>query len=162
VSEYDLVTIRDAQERKSKEYKQRFEHRRVVKVSNLEAHRCLANASRCQSFLKRTHNPRKTQADAIDSRVPWRSHETPLPPAAGARAPPTALLKIDSFAWCNVLNVCFHACLCGPKCVFRCFDRPSWPSGLFIALSRAVSGVIGIMSFIEGKNNVIRKAEGVK
>lgn len=39
------------------------------------------------------------------------------------------------------------------------FDRPSWTTSLFIALACVVSGVAGIMSFIEGKR--IKKMGGV-
>jgi hypothetical protein len=39
------------------------------------------------------------------------------------------------------------------------FDRPSWSTGLFIALACIISGVGGIMSFNEGKK--IKRVEGV-
>jgi hypothetical protein len=39
------------------------------------------------------------------------------------------------------------------------FDRPSWSTGLFIGLSCIVSGVGGIMSFIEARK--IKNIEGV-
>jgi hypothetical protein len=40
------------------------------------------------------------------------------------------------------------------------FDRPSWSTGVFIGLACVVSGVAGIMSFMEGKK--IKKIEGVQ
>lgn len=40
------------------------------------------------------------------------------------------------------------------------FDRPSWSTGLFIALACIVSGVGGIMSFLEGRK--IKQIEGVQ
>lgn len=40
------------------------------------------------------------------------------------------------------------------------FDRPSWSTGLFIALACIVSGIGGILSFTEGRK--IKKIEGVQ
>lgn len=99
------------------------------------------------------------KADALDPRVPWKVIKTPPPPTTGIRAPPTALWKIDFFVWANVWNTFFQACLCGFMWGMSRFDRPSWSTGLFIALACIVSGVAGIMSFLEGKK--IKKIEGV-
>jgi hypothetical protein len=100
------------------------------------------------------------QADELDSRVPWKLYETPPPPITSVRAPPTALWKIDFFVWCNVWNTLFQACLCGFMWGMSRFDRPSWSTGLFIALACVVSGVAGIMTFFEGKK--IKRIEGVQ
>lgn len=100
------------------------------------------------------------RAGALDPRIPWKTYKTPAPPLTGVRAPPTALWKIDFFVWCNVANTFLQGCLCGVMWGFSRFDRPSWSTGLFIALACVVSGVAGIMSFLEGKK--IKRIEGVQ
>jgi hypothetical protein len=100
------------------------------------------------------------QNNALDPRVPWKLTKTPPKPLTGVRAPPTALWKIDFFVWCNVWNTLFQVCLCGFMWGMSRFDRPSWSTGLFIGLSCVVSGVGGIMSFLEGKK--IKRIEGVQ
>jgi hypothetical protein len=100
------------------------------------------------------------KANALDPRVPWRLYKTPSPPITGVRAPPTAFWKIDLFVWCNVFNTFFQVCLCGFMWGMNRFDRPSWSTGLFIALACIVSGVGGIMSFLEGRK--IKQIEGVQ
>jgi len=100
------------------------------------------------------------QADALDPRYPWKLEKTPPQPLTGVRAPPTALWKIDFFVWCNVWNTLFQVCLCGFMWGMSRFDRPSWSTGLFIGLSCVVSGVGGIVSFVEGKK--IKRIEGVQ
>jgi hypothetical protein len=100
------------------------------------------------------------KADALDPRVPWRLYKTPSSPLTGVRAPPTALWKIDLFVWCNVFNTVFQGFLCFFMWGMNRFDRPSWSTGLFIALACIVSGVGGIMSFIEGRK--IKRIEGVQ
>jgi hypothetical protein len=106
-----------------------------------------------------SHLP-SVQANALDPRYPWKLEKTPPEPLTGVRAPPTALWKIDFFVWCNVWNTLFQVCLCGFMWGMSRFDRPSWSTGLFIALSCIVSGVGGIMSFVEAKK--IKKIEGVR
>jgi hypothetical protein len=59
-----------------------------------------------------------------------------------------------------VWNTLFQVCLCGFMWGMSRLDRPSWSTGLFIALSCIVSGVGGIMSFLEGKK--IKRIEGVQ
>jgi len=39
------------------------------------------------------------------------------------------------------------------------YSRPSWSTGLFIALACGVAGVGGVVSFIEGKR--VKRVEGV-
>ena len=100
------------------------------------------------------------QANALDPRMPWKLSKNPPKPLTGLRAPPTALWKIDFFVWCNVWNTLFQVCLCGFMWGMSRFDRPSWSTGLFIGLSCIVSGVGGIVSFVEAKK--IKKIEGVQ
>jgi hypothetical protein len=100
------------------------------------------------------------KAGALDPRVPWKVYKTPSPPVTGVRAPPTALWKIDVFVWCNVFNTFFQACLCEFMWGMDRFDRPSWSTGLFIAMACVVSGVGGILSFTEGRK--IKRIEGMQ
>jgi len=100
------------------------------------------------------------KSGALDPRVPWKLYKTPPSPVTGVRAPPTVIWKVDLFVWCNVANTLFQGCLCGVMWGMSRFNRPSWATGLFIALACVVSGVAGIMSFIEGKK--IKKIEGVR
>jgi hypothetical protein len=100
------------------------------------------------------------QANALDPRLPWKLSKTPPKPLTGVRAPPTALWKIDFFVWCNVWNTFLQGVLCGFMWGMNRFNRPSWSTGLFIGLSCIVSGVGGIMSFVEAKK--IKKIEGVR
>ena len=100
------------------------------------------------------------KSGALDPRVPWKLYKTPPRPVTGVRTPPTAIWKVDLFVWCNVANTLFQGCLCGVMWGMSRFNRPSWATGLFIALACVVSGVAGIMSFIEGKK--IKKIEGVR
>ena len=112
------------------------------------------------SFTKYEANLPSVRDNALDPRVPWKLKKTPPKPLTGVRATPTALWKIDFFVWCNVWNTLFQVCLCGFMWGMSRFDRPSWSTGLFIALSCVVSGVGGIMTFLEGKR--IKKIEGVQ
>ena len=85
-----------------------------------------------------------------DWALPLPVTKAPDPPLTGVRAPPTAGWKIDFVIWCNVWNTFLQACLCGFMWGMNRYDRPSWSTGLFIALACIVAGVGGIMMFVEG------------
>ncbi|OJJ74822.1 hypothetical protein ASPBRDRAFT_63422, partial [Aspergillus brasiliensis CBS 101740] len=72
-------------------------------------------------------------------------------PLAGAQAPATSPWKIDLVVWCDIWNTIFQACLAGCMWGMNRFDRPSWTTGLFVALACGVSGVSGYMIFRETK-----------
>lgn len=127
---------------------------------SLEEYNELAFPSETLDLTKYEVNLPSIKADALDPRVPWRLYKTPPPPVTGVRAPPTALWKIDVFVWCNIFNTFFQACLCGFMWGMNRFDRPSWSTGLFIALACIVSGIGGILSFTEGRK--IKRIEGVQ
>ncbi|KAM0719658.1 hypothetical protein Q7P37_003789 [Cladosporium fusiforme] len=126
----------------------------------LEEYNAATFPSGTPELTKLEFNLPSVKANALDPRVPWQLYKTPTPPPTGVRAPPTALWKIDLFVWCNVWNTFFQVCLCGFMWGMSRFDRPSWSTGLFIALACIVSGISGIMSFIEGKK--IKQIEGVR
>ncbi|GAB7335012.1 hypothetical protein MBLNU13_g06874t1 [Cladosporium sp. NU13] len=128
---------------------------------SLPQYNALVNPSHNPSWplTKYEANLPSVKEGALDSRVPWMLYKTPAKPVTGERALPTALWKVDLFVWCNVANTLLQGCLCGVMWGMSRFDRPSWATGLFIALACVVSGVAGIVSFLEGKR--IKKIEGI-
>jgi hypothetical protein len=132
----------------------------TLDLMSLEEYNEMAFPLESLDLTKHEVNLPSVKADALDPRVPWRLYKTPPPPVTGVRAPPTALWKIDVFVWCNVFNTFFQGCLCGFMWGMNRFDRPSWSTGLFIALACIVSGIGGILSFTEGRK--IKKIEGVQ
>jgi hypothetical protein len=97
--------------------------------------------------------------DPEDPAVPIPASKIPDPPPTGIRAPPTKSWKMDFVLWCNVWNTFFQIVLCFYMYHYNRIDRPSWATGLFVALGCIVAGVGGIMMWHEGKN--IKKVEGV-
>jgi hypothetical protein len=80
-------------------------------------------------------------------------------PLTGIRAPPTAMWKLDFVIWSMVWNTFLQAVLSGFMWGLNRYDRPSWSTGLFVALACIVAAAGGIMSFIEGKH--VNSIEGV-
>lgn len=97
--------------------------------------------------------------EVVDPRLPIPLSKTPPPPLTGVRAPSTALWKLDFFIWANVWNTFFQACLCGFMWGMDRYTRPSWSTGLFIALACIIAGLGGLVTFIEGKR--VKRVEGV-
>ncbi|KAI9723068.1 MAG: hypothetical protein M1828_004316 [Chrysothrix sp. TS-e1954] len=81
------------------------------------------------------------------------------PPLTGIRASPTHLWKLDFFVWMQVLNTVFQIVLCVYMWGQNRFTRPSWATGLFVALGCIVAGIGGLVQFVEGKR--IKQIEGV-
>ncbi|KAK3047869.1 hypothetical protein LTR09_010694 [Extremus antarcticus] len=112
---------------------------------------------------KSTSSPSSLEAASTTSgdepRLPTPTSKSPLPPPTGIRATPTSLWKLDFFIWMQVWNTFFQCCLCGFMWGMNRYARPSWSTGLFIALAFGVAGIGGWMSFKEGKR--IKKVEGV-
>ncbi|KAJ4347980.1 uncharacterized protein N0V89_009352 [Didymosphaeria variabile] len=94
-----------------------------------------------------------------DPAVPIPVSKIPDPPPTGMRAPPTKGWKMDFVVWMNVWNTFFQVVLCFYMYNYNRYDRPSWATGLFVALGCVVAGVGGIMMHIEGK--AVKKVEGV-
>lgn len=94
-----------------------------------------------------------------ENAIPYPMTKIPDAPLTGIRAPPTAVWKLDFIIWAMVWNTFLQAVLCGFMWHFDRQTRPSWSTGLFIALACIVAGLGGIMSFVEGKR--VKGIEGV-
>lgn len=94
-----------------------------------------------------------------DERVPLPIAKTPPPPLTGVRAPPTRLWLLDFVIWGNVSNTFAQCCLCGFMWGLNRYKRPSWSTGLFIAIGCVVAGAAGIVMFVQGKR--VKRCEGV-
>lgn len=91
--------------------------------------------------------------------LPWPVYKTPDPPPTGKRASPTRHWKMDFVVWCNVANTFLQGCLSGFMWGLNRYDRPSWSTGLFVALACIVAAMGGLCMFLEGK--AVKKIEGV-
>ncbi|KAI4908959.1 hypothetical protein J4E90_008697 [Alternaria incomplexa] len=100
-----------------------------------------------------------TVVDPEDPAVPIPVQMIPDPPPTAIRAPPTKSWKMDFVIWMNVWNTFFQVVLCFYMWHYNRIDRPSWATGLFVALGCGVAGAAGIMMWHEGKN--VKKVEGV-
>ena len=97
--------------------------------------------------------------DPNNPAVPIPTSRLPDPPATGVRAPPTHRWKMDFVVWMNANNTFLQCVLCGFMWHYNRYTRPSWATGLFVALGCMAAGVGGLMMFHEGKN--VKKVEGV-
>jgi len=105
-----------------------------------------------------------SNVDAELANVPQSSLAFPLSktadaPLTGIRAPPTKMWKLDFVIWTMVWNTILQAVLCYFMWGQNRYERPSWSTGLFVALACIVAGAGGIMSYIEGQH--VKKVEGV-
>ncbi|KAL7269883.1 hypothetical protein RUND412_007430 [Rhizina undulata] len=77
----------------------------------------------------------------------------------GKRAPPTKDWKLDTIIWLYCWNTFLQAVLSGFMWGMTRFNRPSWSTGLFVALACIVAGVAGGMVWWETKK--VKSIEGV-
>src|SRR3569833_2087790 len=101
------------------------------------------------------HIPDDVPRDAI----PYPDNKIPTAPLTGRRAPPTKLWKMDFILWMNMWNTFFQCCLCGFMWGMDRYTRPSWSTGLFVALDCIVGAIGGLGMFFEGKT--VKGIEGV-
>ena len=94
----------------------------------------------------------------FDPRIPIPESKAPNAPLTGVRAPDTKVWKLDFFIWCQIWNTIFQCCLCYFMWAMNRIDRPSWSTGLFVALACGVAGIGGLVSFLEGK--AVKRVEG--
>jgi hypothetical protein len=98
-------------------------------------------------------------ANVPESALPYPISKIPNAPLTGIRAPPTKMWKLDFVVWTMVWNTFLQAVLSGFMWGLNRYKRPSWSTGLFVALACIVAAMGGIMSFIEGKH--VKAIEGV-
>jgi hypothetical protein len=67
--------------------------------------------------------------------------------------------KLDFAVWTMVWNTFLQAVLAGFMWGLNRYKRPSWSTGLFVALACIVAACGGIMIFVEGKK--VKSIEGV-
>ena len=91
--------------------------------------------------------------------IPIPPSKAPDAPLTGIRAPATKMWKLDYVIWAYVLNTFLQAVLSGFMWGLNRYDRPSWSTGLFVALACTVAGLGGLMAFLEGKR--IKAVEGI-
>ncbi|KAF4621904.1 hypothetical protein G7Y89_g14439 [Cudoniella acicularis] len=106
--------------------------------------------------------PAEVEADAShvpESSIPFPINKIANAPLTGIRASPTKMWKLDFVIWAMVWNTFLQAVLSGFMWGYNRIERPSWSTGLFVALACIVAGAGGIMSFIEGKR--VKTIEGV-
>ncbi|KAK8149715.1 hypothetical protein G3M48_005796 [Beauveria asiatica] len=101
------------------------------------------------------NRPNKTDSDSI----PYPEDRIPDAPLTGVRARATALWKLDFVIWFMVGNTLLQCVLCGFMWGMNRYDRPSWSTGLFVALGCTVAIIAGLVMFFEGK--AVKGIEGV-
>ena len=94
-----------------------------------------------------------------NSAVPIPASKAPDPPLTGFRANPTQKWKLDFVIWAYVWNTFLQIVLSTFMWHYNRFTRPSWSTGLFVALACIVAGLGGLMCFVEGKK--IKAIEGI-
>lgn len=91
--------------------------------------------------------------------VPYPLKSIPNAPLTGIRANPTPIWKLDYVIWMFIWNTFLQAVLSGIMWGLNRYNRPSWATGLFVALACIVAACGGIMIFMEGKK--VKSVEGV-
>lgn len=93
------------------------------------------------------------------SSLPFPLKSIPDPPLTGCRAPATPIWKLDFVIWMYIWNTFLQAVLSGIMWGLNRYNRPSWATGLFVALACIVAAIGGGMVFLEGKK--VKGIEGV-
>jgi len=91
--------------------------------------------------------------------IPFPPSKAPDIPLTGIRAPATRPWKFDYVIWAYVLNTFLQAVLSGFMWGLNRYNRPSWSTGLFVALACIVAALGGLMCFQEGKR--VKAVEGI-
>lgn len=97
--------------------------------------------------------------ESMASSVPYPTTSIPDAPLTGSRAPPTKLWKLDMMIWAQCWNTIMQALLAGFMWGMNRYDRPSWSTGLWVALAIIFAAVGGLIMFFEGKR--VKGIEGV-
>jgi hypothetical protein len=107
--------------------------------------------------LSPTASPKTVSPE--DPAVPIPLSKMPDAPPTGRHASPTKSWKMDFVLWMNASNTFCQVVLCFYMYHYNRYDRPSWATGLWVALGCVVAGIGGFMMYHEGKR--IKKVEGV-
>lgn len=99
------------------------------------------------------------QRTVAESAVPFPAKRIPEAPLTAVRALPTPIWKMDFMVWMMIWNTLFQCVLSGIMWGMSRHTRPSWSTGLFVALGCIVAALGGIIVFIEGKK--VKSIEGV-
>ncbi|KAM0213366.1 hypothetical protein ACHAQD_009315 [Fusarium lateritium] len=105
------------------------------------------------------HNISSTPELSSSLACPFPEDKIPDAPLTGVRAPSTPTKKLDIVIWLMVWNTFLQCVLSGFMWGLNRYDRPSWSTGLFVALACIVAAIGGIVMFIEGKK--VKGIEGV-
>ncbi|KAI5804448.1 hypothetical protein EDC01DRAFT_627302 [Geopyxis carbonaria] len=94
----------------------------------------------------------------------WYRAPDPLPsaeePITGERAPTTKSWKLDYVIWLYVWNTFFQVILSTFMWHYNRIERPSWSTGLFVALACGVAGMAGGQVWWESRK--VKQIEGEK
>ncbi|RAH84993.1 hypothetical protein BO86DRAFT_386533 [Aspergillus japonicus CBS 114.51] len=83
--------------------------------------------------------------------APATAAATAVTTATGAPRTPTSLWKMDAVVWGNFLNSVFQVCLAVCMWAMDRFHRPSWTTGLFVAVACLVAAGAGVIMWLEKK-----------
>ena len=110
-------------------------------------------------LLPITTGPGNIPADTPACAIPFPETKIPDAPLTGQRAPPTRPWAIVFVVFMNIMNTLLQAVLCGIMWGLNRYDRPSWSTGLFVALGCIAGALGGLGMFWEGKR--VKGIEGV-
>ncbi|EPE07380.1 alpha-l-rhamnosidase c [Ophiostoma piceae UAMH 11346] len=110
-------------------------------------------------LLPITTGPGSIPADTPVHAIPFPETKIPDAPLTGQRAPPTRPWAIVFVLFMNIMNTILQAVLCGIMWGMNRYDRPSWSTGLFVALGCIAGALGGLGMFWEGKR--VKGIEGV-
>ncbi|PHH58957.1 hypothetical protein CDD81_4058 [Ophiocordyceps australis] len=93
------------------------------------------------------------------SAIPLPEDKMPEAPLTGVRARATKPWLLDLVIWLMLANTLLQCCLSGFMWGLNRYNRPSWSTGLFVALGCGVAAIGGAIMFAEAKT--IKSIEGV-
>ncbi|CAK7224719.1 hypothetical protein SBRCBS47491_005645 [Sporothrix bragantina] len=106
-----------------------------------------------------TTGPDNVPPETPCSAIPFPESKIPDMPLTGQRAPPTRHWAIVFVLCMNLGNTFLQCVLCGFMWGMNRYDRPSWSTGLFVALGCLAGAFGGLGMFVEGKR--VKGIEGV-
>ncbi|ERT00684.1 hypothetical protein HMPREF1624_01914 [Sporothrix schenckii ATCC 58251] len=109
--------------------------------------------------LPSTTGPGSVPAETPCSAIPFPESKIPDKPLTGQRAPATRHWVIVFVLGMNIANTFLQAVLAGFMWGMNRYDRPSWSTGLFVALGCIAGALGGLGMFFEGKR--VKGIEGV-